>query len=242
MRHNVQLFLASILSFAAANAANAAPADDDAKAISEAYQAIRDGKFEQAIAKADSVIARFEARREPNAGYSCAAGGADTLSAMLGAALAADKGKSEPGRTTTYAISPDICSAYFMKGFAQIDLGRRDEARANFETAIAMDPDNNHYLNELGEWYKTGRQWEKSLEIFTRASETEDLSLSFWEDKADAARVKAQRRCRSYRGIAFAHVEMAEWKKARAALDKCLAIVPDDKASLNEIKFIEENS
>jgi tetratricopeptide (TPR) repeat protein len=242
MRHIVQLLLAPTLSLAAATAANAAPADDDAEAISEAYQAIRDGKFELAIAKADDVIARFEARREPNAGYRCASGGADTLSAMLGAALAAGKGKSEPGRTATYAISPDICSAYFMKGFAQIDLGRRDDALANFETAIAMDPDNNHYLNELGEWYKTGRQWEKSLEIFTRASETEDLSLSFWEDKADAARVKAQRLCRSYRGIAFAHVEMAEWKKARAALDKCLAIVPNDKASLNEIKFIEENS
>lgn len=242
MRHIVPLFLASTFGVGAALPAGAAPGDEDSAAISESYKALTDGKFGEAIAKADSVIARFEATRKPDAAYRCTDGGADMLSAMLGAALAADKGKAEPGRATTYAISPDICSAYFMKGFAQIDLGRRAEALANFETAIAMDPDNNHYLNELGEWYKTGRQWEKSLEIFTKASQTEDLSLSFWDDKAEAARVKAQRRCRSYRGIAFAHVEMAEWKKARAALDKCLAIVPDDKASLNEIQFIEENS
>ena len=243
MRRFIAVSLATTLSFTPLIPAFAEQTgDEDAAAVSEAQIAIQSGKFDLAIAKADEVIARFEARREADAGYSCTSGMTDTLGALLGAAVANDKGTAEPGRTKTYAISSDICSAYFMKGFALVDLDRRADALVNFETAIAMDPDNNHFLNELGEWYKTGRQWQKSLEIFTKASETTDLSLASFDDKAGAARITTQRRCRSYRGMAFNYVEMAEWEKARGALKQCLAIAPDDAASLREIQYIEENS
>jgi tetratricopeptide (TPR) repeat protein len=215
---------------------------EDTAAVMEAQKALQAGKFDVAVAKTDEVITRFEARREADAGYNCTSGTTDTIGALLGAAVANGKGTAPPGRTKTYAISSDICAAYFMKGFALVDLNRRADALANFETAIAMDPDNDHFLNELGEWYKTGRQWQKSLEIFIKASETTDASLTSSDDKEGAARIATQRRCRSYRGMAFNYVEMAEWEKARAALEKCLAIAPGDAASLNEIKYIEENS
>ena len=116
--------------------------------------------------------------------------------------------------TTTVAVSDYICSAYFVKGFALVDLRKRDEALPNLLTAVEMDPDNQHYLNEVGEWHKVGRDWKKSLEIFTTASEITDLSISLMQDKKQSKRIINMIRCRSYRGIAFNHAEMHNWDEA----------------------------
>ena len=236
----VAMIFAATLGLVAVSASADTPDDADSIAIGEAMDALRAKDFGQTVAKAQEIIGRFEAGRSPDTAYVCASGPSDTLTQLMGAAAAADKGNSK--KATTVAISPDICDAYFLKGFALIDLGRRDDALPNLEAAVAMDPDNNHYANELGEWYKTGRQWEKSLEIFTRASETNDLSLDFMEDKAAVQRIRNNRRCRSYRGIAFNQSELRHWDEARAALDKCLAIVPGDEASLQELSYIAEQS
>ncbi len=197
----------------------------DEALISEALDAINAGDFEQAAAKAQEVISRFEATRRPNARYACSSGPGDLPAPV------AD--------TTTITVSRALCTAHFLKGFVLIDLDRRDEAKPYLEAAVAMDPDNDHYANELGEWYKPARQWETSLEIFTRASQTNDQSLDLM-DKVEAERIRNERRCRSYRGIAFNQVELHQWDEARAALGKCLAIVPGDKFSEQELRYINE--
>lgn len=214
--------------------------DPDTLALQQGFDALSAKDFDGAVAKAQEIITRFERERKPDAAYVCASGGPDTLAQMFGAAAAVDEGKAKSA--TTVALSSNICDAYFLKGFALVDLGRHADALSPFETAIAMDPDNTHYLNELGEWYKTGRQWEKSLELFTRASETHDLSLDFLDDKTEAKRVRNDRLCRSYRGISFSQSELHRWDEARAALEKCLAIYPNDPGSLNELTYIAEQS
>ncbi|WP_141237062.1 tetratricopeptide repeat protein [Sphingopyxis sp. GW247-27LB] len=237
----VAMIFAATLSLVAVPASADTQDDADSIAIGEAMDALRAKDFGQTVAKAQEIIGRFEAGRSPDTAYVCASGPGDTLTQLMSAAAAANEGSSKE-TATTVALSPNICDAYFLKGFALIDLGRRDDALPNLEAAVAMDPDNNHYANELGEWYKAGRQWEKSLEIFTRASETNDLSLDFMEDKAAVQRIRNNRRCRSYRGIAFNQSELRHWDEARAALDKCLAIVPGDEASLQELNYIAEQS
>jgi tetratricopeptide (TPR) repeat protein len=216
-------------------------ADPDAPTLRQGFDALAAKDFDGAVVKAQEIITRFETGRRPDAVYLCASGGPDTLTQLFGAALSKDKGNGgEPA--TTVAVSSNICDAYFLKGFALVDLGRRADALPNLETAIAMDPDNSHYLNELGEWYKTGRQWEKSLEVFTRASETRDLSLDYLDNKAEAKRIRGDRLCRSYRGISFSQSELRRWDDARAALQKCLTIHPNDPGSLNELAYIAEQS
>lgn len=217
---------------------------DDAKILEEAYSALQQDNFELTINKTDLVINRFESGKNVKSAYVCTSGGADTLTALLGVAAsnAKNTNSTDDKNDKTIAISSIICDAYFLKGFAQVDLKQRDKALVNFEMAVSLDPDNQHYLNEIAEWYKTGGQWQKSLEIFTAASEVTDLSIEFMEDKKQSKQIMNEMRCRSYRGIAFNQVEMRQWDAARKALNSCLKLMPDEPHSKAELEYIKTNS
>lgn len=242
MRAKILIFASACVAMATPTLAQNDQAADDRAAIIAAYDAIQSQKYDVAVSKADIVIQRFEDGKQNDSVYRCASGSGDIVSTLLGAALDADKGATEVGKTLTVAVADDICSAYFVKGFALVDLGKRKEALQNFQTAVEMDPDNQHYLNELGEWYKVGKDWQKSLEIFTKASETSDLSIALMEDKKQSKEISNATSCRAYRGIAFNHAEMGNWKKARSAIDKCLKLIPDDPRSQQELDYIKAQS
>lgn len=239
MRHLMFILAACAISVSPAQAQSDNLNERDAAAISAALDAIEAGKPADAVAKTDEVISRFESRRESKTAYVCTHGSTDMLMQLAGAALATSKDKKGESDTTVAAVSSDVCSAYFLKGFAFVDLDRHAEALANFEVAIAMDSDNTHYLNELGEWYKTDHDWQKALETFTRASEIEDLALSEYGEE-NATAIRNSRQCRSFRGIAYSQVELRNWAEARAALNSCLAIDPNDPGSRQEMDFIDE--
>src|SRR5690606_11354500 len=180
----VRLFLAGTLGLIAAPAWAETRDEADARVLEEAFEALSAKEYEPAIAKTGEIIARFEAERRANARYGCSAGPGDPPAAVEGA--------------TVIPILQLICTAYFLRGYALVDIGRRDEAGPDLEAAAAMDPDNDQFAAELGEWYKTQRQWEKSLEIFTRASQLIDRSLELEiEDKAEVQSIRNARRCRS---------------------------------------------
>ena len=218
-------------------------AEIDQQELDSAMAALRDGKLDETVAHSENIILRFEKRKAANTGYVCTNGQSDTLEALIGAASASFKekpGDNLPPRTV--AISHRICSAYFLKGFALIDLKRNQDALPFLEKAVEMDADNQHYLNELAEWHKTNRDWRKSLEIFTIASVTTDFAIATMKDATQRKALLDRRRCRSFRGIAFNHVELSEWEQARAAARKCLALIPDDKKSLDELAYIKERT
>lgn len=242
MKADIWIIASACLATATPALAQNDQAADDRAAIIAAYDAIQSQKFDVAVSKADLVIQSFEDGKQSDSVYRCASGSGDVVSTLLGAALGVDKGGVDEGKTTTVAVADDICSAYFVKGFALIDLGKRGEALPNLEMAVEMDPDNQHYLNELAEWYKAERDWEKSLEIFTKASETSDLAIVLMEDKKQATEISNATSCRAYRGIAFNHAEMRNWKKARSAIDKCLKLIPNDPRSQQELEYIKAQS
>lgn len=233
----VSFFLSAMLLVNVAHA-NDDP-EQDAKNIDDALTALQAGNFNVTIEKTNLVINRFEDGKDPASDYVCTNGVSDTLAALL--VGQSDLAKGTAKKDKTVAISSNICDAYFLKGFALIDLKRRDEARPYLETAINLDPDNQHYMNELAEWYKAAGQWQKSLELFTKASETSDLAVELMEDKKASKRTADSRQCRSYRGIAFNQVELQNWKEAREAVKKCLAIIPDEPHSKSELEYIEAN-
>lgn len=213
--------------------------DQDSVDVNTAMNALQQGKFALTVEKAEGVIRRFEATKKPDSAYRCTGGSTDTLLALAGAALGGE-GTKQPD--TTYAISDNICTAYFLKGFALVDLKRHGEALPFLMEAVKLDPDSQHYLNEVGEWHKTARDWKKSLEIFTLASETTDFALSNMADKAQGQQIINEMRCRSYRGIAFNQAELKNWDAAREALTKCLKLIPGDKGSLAELAYIKEQT
>jgi tetratricopeptide (TPR) repeat protein len=233
---------AFILAPYAANASEVS--NNDGKVIVDALAAFDARKFELVVEKTDLVIQRFEAGKGADSSYVCASSGADTLAALAIAAMGRQPkdSKSNSTKSKTVAISQDICTAYFLKGFALLDLEQREKALPNLETAVVLDPDNQQYLNELAEWYKVERQWQKSLDLFTTASVTTDLSVELMADKDESKRTFNNNRCRSFRGIAFNYAELKRWADARRALKKCLAIIPDDQISKSELEYIEANS
>jgi tetratricopeptide (TPR) repeat protein len=243
MKKIIQTVSYAVLLIGTPASTNATDTTDD-QIIAETESAIRSGNFQTAIEKADTIIKRFEGRKEENSNYVCTSGGADTLTALLGVATANTKAtnSTDDKKDKTSAISSTICDAYFLKGFAHVDLKQRDQALVNFEKAVSLDPDNQQYMNELAEWYKTGGQWQKSLEIFIAASEKTDMSIEFMDDKKKSKQIMNEMRCRSYRGIAFNQAEMRQWDLARKALNSCLKLIPNDPQSKAELEYIKANS
>ena len=78
MLQRASIIFATALGFFAAPAMAGAQDEADEALISEALDAINAGDFEQAAAKAQEVISRFEATRRPNARYACSSGPGDT--------------------------------------------------------------------------------------------------------------------------------------------------------------------
>jgi len=58
--------------------------------------------------------------------------------------------KAAVSNRTAMGVSINWSSAYFLKGYALIDLERPAEARAPLDRALALLPDNAHFLTELG--------------------------------------------------------------------------------------------
>lgn len=208
----------------------------DSRAINEALDALQEKNYADTVTKAGEVIQRFETKKDADAKYVCASNPADTLINLF-----PSKDEENDKKSMTVAIPSDICLAYFLKGFALIDLNKPKDALPFLEEASKLDPDNPQYLAELGEWHKIDKNWPKSLEYFTKASETSDMAIATMQDKQKAREISNQHRCRSYRGIAFNQIELHQLAKAKEALEKCLKLIPNDPKSKAEMQFIEEN-
>ena len=238
------LLLTFVIGDSSASAAN--NREQDQNDLDAAFDALRKKDFEKTVSKATEIIDRFSDGKETDTSYRCTSGQSDTLETLIKAAAlsleAGDDGDQSTRKNKTVAVSKTICSAHFVRAFALIDLSRRDEALPGLEIAVEMDPDNQHYINELGEWYKAKRDWRKSLEIFTKASQTRDFSILSMKDKDTSAGIMNKRQCRSYRGIAFNHVEMGNWDEARSAVEKCLKLIPNEPKSQKELEYIDTQS
>lgn len=222
-----------------AYAKNTAAQDD--KILAEAFAALEAGNFAKVVSKASRVIDRFEKEKDANSKYVCTSASPDLLVSLFSAISDNQKNDGTTSHTVV-ALPNSICLAYFLKGFALVDMQQREEALPNLEMALKLDPDNQHYANELAEWYKIGGQWEKSLERFTVASEITDMSIATMEDQKQSSRRLNDMRCRSYRGIAFNHVELKNWTKARDAIEQCLKLIPGDPKSMAEIAYINSET
>src|SRR5205085_6909649 len=66
--------------------------------------------------------------------------------------------------------------AYFLKGFALIDLNRPAEAKPMYDKALALSPMNSHYLGELAEWHKNNKDFPAALDMFARALDAAEFS------------------------------------------------------------------
>lgn len=195
-----------------------------APAVDKAFNAIQSGNPADAVATLAPILDEYE---KFYAGEKrrifCAEKPEQTITYMTLAV-------SLPGKKDAIAINPGWCAAQFVRAFALVDLKKLDEAQAAFEKLIEFAPQHARYLNELGYVLLQKRQWQASIDAYTRA-------------EAAAALTPARRdeeRCASLRGIGYDLVELGRLDAAEESYRKCLEILPNDAKSLGEIEYINQ--
>jgi tetratricopeptide (TPR) repeat protein len=204
----------------------AAPSASDAQMaeIERGGDLIRAGKPAEGMAILDGVIATQEkARAADNRRVWCARGDAE--------AQAYEKAAKKERKP--FVILPKAaCYGYYLKGFALIDLHRDAEAKAWYDRALAMAPRNSQFLGEMGEWYKSRRDWAKARSYFEDALTTSELSP---DDR------RSFDRRRALRGLGFILIEEGKFDQAEAMFREALAIDPTDDHAKKELQYIREH-
>lgn len=130
------------------------------------------------------------------------------------------------------AISAVWSDAYFMKGYALIDLGRISEAKNYIEQALILSPNNSEYLSELGHIYQIEKNWPKSLETFKAA---EDAASSFSPEENKKFELG-----RARRGLGYVFVEMGQLDQAEEKYRQCIEVDSADGKAKAELEYIRE--
>lgn len=137
---------------------------------------------------------------------------------------------AEGGSDNVRLVDPEWCRAQYIRAFALVDLKRLDEAQAAFERLVGYAPQHARYLNEWAYVFLAKKEWQHSIDIYTRA----EAAATFTPDRRD------EERCVAYRGIGYDLVELGRLDDAEAVYRKCLAIIPDEPKSLGELEYIKE--
>ena len=219
------LLLTSSAAPAWAQAEKAQTAQNDARrqALNQIVDSFRQRQFGTMLTQAEALIAAYEKdyAGEKRQIFS-ARTQTESLMYMTQAAAA---------RTSSIALDDGWSTAWFLKGFALIDLNRSDEAGPALERAVALAPLNAQFLAELAEWHKSRRQWDKALDLFNRA----DAAAAYSPDS-----VKAFEQGRALRGIGFVQIELGKLDEAEAMFNRALALDPNDAKAKGELDYIRD--
>ena len=194
----------------------------DAAKLSEAFALIRSRRAQAAIDRVlDPLIATQEAE---NANRTetvyCGSSLTESLYYMAQAANA-----NKPA----IALDSTWCTALYMRGYAETDLGKLQAAEADYTRAIALSPSNPHYLSEMGELQSKKRDWNAALSWFHRAETASEF----------AGPERAQGELgRALRGIGFVDVELGKLDEAEATYRRCLEINANDQKAKAELGYV----
>ncbi|MDB6027551.1 MAG: diguanylate cyclase/phosphodiesterase domain [Verrucomicrobiales bacterium] len=196
---------------------------EQVKLLSEAGRLVDGGQSGDAITYAlDKVIAHFEKkyRNSTNRIY-CAHSSAESLGYLT---VAASKKES------AVVISGTWAEAYFLKGFALINLQRASEGKAFIESAVALSPHNPQYLSELGHCFTLEKNWAKAEEMFKAAEGRTETAPSNEKEM--------KRLSRALRGQAYVLVEFGKLDEAESIYQRCLKLDPNDKTAKAELGYV----
>ena len=209
-------------SASAAEAAAAARRAADAAKIAEATALIQSRQPQAAIDRVlDPLIAAQEAENASRTEtVYCANTTTETLYYMLQAAQA---------NKAAIALAGTYCNAVFLRGFAEVDLGKFTAAEADYTRALALSPNNPHYLSEMGELHSKKHEWEQALAWYHRAEEATEFASP---ERANAELGRA------LRGIGFVDVELGRLDEAEAIYRRCLTLDPHDQKAQGELGYV----
>jgi len=206
-------------------------------AVDDGLRAIRVGQPQRALDLVEPVLADFEKAYAGQSRIYCAdtvqeAGAYAVPTSDGGASLQPAPPGSKPDTVAARIVINSVwCKAQYVRAFALVDLGRFDEAQAGFERLIKFAPRRSRYLSELGYLFQRKRQFQTSIDYYTRAEASADLLAPADRD---------YERCVALRGMGFGLIELGRWDEAEGVFKKCLAITPGEPKSLNELEYIRQ--
>ena len=210
----------------------AASADQEASRWNRLHQAnrlARTGKAADALPMLDALLADYAAQFPPGATrWYVARNMGESMAYMVQATTQAEAGGHADAQVLTGVAWAE---AYFVKGYALVELERFDEARQALDRALDLAPWSAETLIERAEVSKLERQWDDAMADYTAAEEASTFSP---EDTQVA--VKAQ----AMRGQAFVHVERGQYGAAEKILKACLRLDRDDQRAKDELEYIKQ--
>jgi tetratricopeptide (TPR) repeat protein len=189
----------------------------------DAKLAIKNGMSQQAIDRAlDPIIVTFEHRwgYSPKRVYS-ARTQAETIYYL---------GESLARKEDAIVIGPVWAEAFELKAYALVDLGRNDEASVTLDKALALEPQQAAFLEELGARYETEKNWQRAMETFERAETAANLFTPPALHNDELAR--------AWRGKAFVDVELGRLDEAEQLYLRCLDLDKNDKRAAAELGYV----
>jgi Flp pilus assembly protein TadD len=199
---------------------------EDAKAmqlLEEGERLVKAKRPSDAIPYFDQAAALYQSRyKDRNVKYYSARTQTEKLFYMVGAALS-DKPRG------AVAVSSNWGYAYYLKGYALIDLGRPGEAKLELLRAASLSPQNSQFLSELGHVYQLEKNWTLAMDMFRRAEKAAEFSPD---------QVRNAELARAWRGIGYVLVELGRLNEAEAMYRKCLELDKNDANAQRELAFV----
>lgn len=207
-------------------AGNPAPDEKQMDAsLVEGMVKLRAGKAGEAIAgHFEPVIQEYETRyRDGETRVFSTANPVESLVYMLEAANA-------PTKKNAAVFSANWGLAYYLKGYALVELKRPVEAAAALDAAIGLAPRNSQFLAERGQLFLTEKRWAEAQKIFIAA---EAAAREFSPPQARNAALG-----RALRGHAYTLIELEQLDEAEKLYTQCLQLNKDDRMAQGQLRYI----
>jgi tetratricopeptide (TPR) repeat protein len=201
--------------------ADAEKSDD--QLLDEGIELLNRGRPKQAIDDYfDPIISRCDAQYKDTKEKVYAARGQKEAIYYMALAVAVGQKAS--------VVYPLCADALYFKGYANLDLGKIEEAMVLVNRALVWSPVNAMYLSELAHLHQAKREWAKAMEIYEQA---EDHAQAFTPEP-----LRLRELSRAKRGIGFTLIELGKLDEAEAKFLECLELDEKDQGALHELEYI----
>lgn len=201
--------------------ARMADADVQEERLKRAASLLQAGKTDEAIAFLDRIIA--DSRGSPGAERRRLYAARTPAEGLLYMMQAAKDGEDAILVDRVYA------HAWYLKGYALIELGHVDQAADALDAALRMSPRNAHYLSERGHLFQIQKDWQAMLGSYRQAEAAAGISPPEFHD-SDLAR--------ALRGQGYALIELQQLDQAQAVFERSLTLEPENRIARNELEYI----
>jgi len=128
-------------------------------------------------------------------------------------------------------LGPNLAEANFWEAFALTDARRDAEAGPYYERAAALSPLNPQYLCELAHWHAMRKKTDVALGFYQSCFD----NVGFGPEDA-----VQHRKAIALRGKGYVLIDMGKLGEAEKAYRDSLAIEPNAKVALDDLKYIAQ--